>query len=208
VLRVRCDTVSGKQIILWIIAILVVNITWAFVTDSEASYEINSKDQTEEQRDIDIADFFGMTEPIPARIEMTFYPSNTGESNYSFFLTDGDDVVTQGSGIATNSEIWVGELSPGTFEMSVDVSNGITADQTMYTQPFKPYQISGHIVVSIALVAVSFAEVGVRAFIQQKQQVKVNSTPVTSTENTSLPQSSATVYDDEDMSPWRDPIVL
>jgi hypothetical protein len=200
--------VSGKQIILWIIAILVVNITWAFVTDSEASYEINSKDQTEEQRDIDIADFFGMTEPIPARIEMTFYPSNTGESNYSFFLTDGDDVVTQGSGIATNSEIWVGELSPGRFEMSVDVSNGITADQTMYTQPFKPYQISGHIVVSIALVAVSFAEVGVRAFIQQKQQVKVNSTPVTSTENTSLPQSSATVYDDEDMSPWRDPIVL
>jgi len=200
--------VSSKQIILWIIAVLVVNITWAFVTDSEASYEINSKDQTEEKRDIDIADFFGMTEPIPARIEMTFYPSNTGESNYSFFLTDGDDVVTQGSGIATNSEIWVGELSPGTFEMSVDVSNGITADQTMYTQPFKPYQISGHIVVSIALVAVSFAEVGVRAFIQQKQQVKVNSTPVTSTENTSLPQSSATVYDDEDMSPWRDPIVL
>ena len=199
---------SSKQIILWIIAVLVVNITWAFVTDSEASYEINSKDQTEEKRDIDIADFFGMTEPIPARIEMTFYPSNTGESNYSFFLTDGDDVVTQGSGIATNSEIWVGELSPGTFEMSVDVSNGITADQTMYTQPFKPYQISGHIVVSIALVAVSFAEVGVRAFIQQKQQVKVNSTPVTSTENTSLPQSSATVYDDEDMSPWRDPIVL
>jgi len=63
-------------------------------------------------------------------------------------------------------------------------------------------------VVSIALVAVSFAEVGVRAFIQQKQQAKVNSTPVTSTENTSLPQSSATVYDDEDMSPWRDPIVL
>ena len=184
------------------------NITWAFVTDSEASYEINSKDQTEEKRDIDIADFFGMTEPIPARIEMTFYPSNTGESNYSFFLTDGDDVVTQGSGIATNSEIWVGELSPGTFEMSVDVSNGITADQTMYTQPFKPYQISGHIVVSIALVAVSFAEVGVRAFIQQKQQAKVNSTPVTSTENTSLPQSPATVYDDEDMSPWRDPIVL
>jgi len=200
--------VSSKQIILWIIAVLVVNITWAFVTDSEASYEINSKDQTEEKRDIDIADFFGMTEPIPARIEMTFYPSNTGESNYSFLLTDGDDVVTQGSGIATNSEIWVGELSPGTFEMSVDVSNGITADQTMYTQPFKPYQISGHIVVSIALVAVSFAEVGVRAFIQQKQQVKVNSTPVTSTENTSLPQSSATVYDDEDMSPWRDPIVL
>jgi len=200
--------VSSKQIILWIIAVLVVNITWAFVTDSEASYEINSKDQTEEKRDIDIADFFGMTEPIPARIEMTFYPSNTGESNYSFFLTDGDDVVTQGSGIATNSEIWVGELSPGTFEMSVDVSNGITADQTMYTQPFKPYQISGHIVVSIALVAVSFAEVGVRAFIQQKQQAKVNSTPVTSTENTSLPQSSATVYDDEDMSPWRDPIVL
>ncbi len=199
---------SSKQIILWIIAVLVVNITWAFVTDSEASYEINSKDQTEEKRDIDIADFFGMTEPIPARIEMTFYPSNTGESNYSFFLTDGDDVVTQGSGIATNSEIWVGELSPGTFEMSVDVSNGITADQTMYTQPFKPYQISGHIVVSIALVAVSFAEVGVRAFIQQKQQAKVNSTPVTSTENTSLPQSSATVYDDEDMSPWRDPIVL
>ena len=199
---------SSKQIILWIIAVLVVNITWAFVTDSEASYEINSKDQTEEKRDIDIADFFGMTEPIPARIEMTFYPSNTGESNYSFLLTDGDDVVTQGSGIATNSEIWVGELSPGTFEMSVDVSNGITADQTMYTQPFKPYQISGHIVVSIALVAVSFAEVGVRAFIQQKQQVKVNSTPVTSTENTSLPQSSATVYDDEDMSPWRDPIVL
>jgi len=200
--------VSSKQIILWIIAVLVVNITWAFVTDSEASYEINSKDQTEEKRDIDIADFFGMTEPIPARIEMTFYPSNTGESNYSFFLTDGDDVVTQGSGIATNSEIWVGELSPGTFEMSVDVSNGITADQTMYTQPFKPYQISGHIVVSIALVAVSFAEVGVRAFIQQKQQAKVNSTPVTSTENTSLPQSPATVYDDEDMSPWRDPIVL
>lgn len=199
---------SSKQIILWIIAVLVVNITWAFVTDSEASYEINSKDQTEEKRDIDIADFFGMTEPIPARIEMTFYPSNTGESNYSFFLTDGDDVVTQGSGIATNSEIWVGELSPGTFEMSVDVSNGITADQTMYTQPFKPYQISGHIVVSIALVAVSFAEVGVRAFIQQKQQVKVNSTPVTSTENTSLPHSSATVHDDEDMSPWRDPIVL
>lgn len=199
---------SSKQIILWIIAVLVVNITWAFVTDSEASYEINSKDQTEEKRDIDIADFFGMTEPIPARIEMTFYPSNTGESNYSFFLTDGDDVVTQGSGIATNSEIWVGELSPGTFEMSVDVSNGITADQTMYTQPFKPYQISGHIVVSIALVAVSFAEVGVRAFIQQKQQAKVNSTPVTSTENTSLPQSPATVYDDEDMSPWRDPIVL
>jgi len=200
--------VSSKQIILWIIAVLVVNITWAFVTDSEASYEINSKDQTEEKRDIDIADFFGMTEPIPARIEMTFYPSNTGESNYSFLLTDGDDVVTQGSGIATNSEIWVGELSPGTFEMSVDVSNGITADQTMYTQPFKPYQISGHIVVSIALVAVSFAEVGVRAFIQQKQQAKVNSTPVTSTENTSLPQSPATVYDDEDMSPWRDPIVL
>jgi len=51
--------VSVKQVILWVGAILIVNITWAYVTDSEASYEINSKDQTNEQRDIDIADFFG-----------------------------------------------------------------------------------------------------------------------------------------------------
>lgn len=207
-LQVWCDTVSGKQIILWVIAILIVNITWAFVTDSEASYEINSKDQTEEQRDIDIADFFGMTEPIPARIEMTFHPSTTGEVNYSFFLTDGVDVVTQGSGIATNSEVWVGELIPGTFEMSVDVSNGITADQTLYTQPFKPYQISGHIVVSIALVGVSFAEVGVRAFIQQKQQLNTNSTSTSPNENDASPQRSEASYDDDESSPWRDPIVL
>lgn len=199
---------SGKQVILWIIAILIVNITWAFVTDSEASYEINSKDQTEEQRDIDIADFFGMTQPIPARLEMTFYPSNTGEVNYSFFLTDGVDIVTQGSGIAMNSEVWIGELSPGTFDMSVDVSNGITADQTLYTQPFKPYQISGHIVVSIALVAVSFAEAGVRAFIQQKQQMNSTSTTTSPNENVSTPQRSETLYDDEDTSPWRDPVVL
>jgi hypothetical protein len=200
--------VSNKQVILWVIAILIVNITWAFVADSEASYEINSKNQTEEQRDIDIADFFGMTEPIPARLEMTFYPSNTGAVNYSFFLTDGNNVVTQGSGIATNSEVWVGELSPGTFEMSVDVSNGITADQMLYTQPFKPYQIWGHIVVSIALVAVSFTEVGVRAFIQQKQQLNATTTTTSQIENVSTPQRSETLYDDEDASPWRDPIVL
>ena len=199
---------SVKQVILWVGAILIVNITWAYVTDSEASYEINSKDQTNEQRDIDIADFFGMKEPIPARIEMTFYPSSTGEVNYSYSLTEGVVVVTQGSGVATNPEVWVGQLSPGSYEMFVDVSNGITADQTLYTQPFKPYQTSGHIVVSIALVALSFAEVGVRAYIKQKQQMNTKSDSTSQTEKASLPQRSGSLHDDEESSPWRDPIIL
>jgi len=92
--------------------------------------------------------------------------------------------------------------------MFVDVSNGITADQTLYTQPFKPYQTSGHIVVSIALVALSFAEVGVRAYIKQKQQMNTKSDSTSQTEKASLPQRSGSLHDDEESSPWRDPIVL
>lgn len=200
------DCVISKQVILWVLALIIVNTTWVFVSDSEASYEINLSSQTEAQREVNLAEFFGFSKPIPSRLEMTFYPSDTENRTFSYSLGNAETSITQGTGEAPTSMVWKGDIEPGEYLMNFDSTGGVTADQTLYTQPFLPYRFSGHIVATLCLVAISFAEVAIKGFLQSRKHP--SSAGASSSEQTEIQPNDTSAYHEDEPSPWRDPILL
>jgi hypothetical protein len=198
--------VISKQVVLWVFAILIVNVTWAFVSESEASYEINSSSQTEAEREVNVAEFFGFSKPIPSRLEMTFYPSDAEDQSFSYSLGNTQTSIAQGTGLAPASLVWNGEIKPGEYIMNFESTGSVTTDQTLVTQPFMPYRTNGHIVASLCLIILSFGEVAIKGVLQSR---KTRSAEASKTlEKKGTQSSDATPYADDEQSPWRDPIVL
>jgi len=198
--------VISKQVVLWVLAILIVNVTWAFVSQSEASYEINSSSQTEAEREVNIAEFFGFSKPIPSRLEMTFYSIDAEDKSFSYSLGNTQTSIAQGTGLAPASLVWNGEIKPGEYIMNFESTGSVTTDQTLYTQPFMPYRLNGHIVASLCLIVLSFAEVAIKGVLQSR---KTRSADASQTfEKKGTQSSGGTPYADDEQSPWRDPIVL
>lgn len=186
---------------LWVFAVTIVNLTWSFIAESEAKYEINSITQNEEQRDVEIADFFGFEKSIPSRIEMSFHTTDQDNTQFSYDFQSESSSILYGQGLAPESVQWKGDLPPGSYVMTTETVNGVSFDQTLYTQPLLPYLVEGHIFVTICLFGIYVAEIGVRKLRDEFLKRK-------GVETSSSMFPSQHTNDDEQISPWRDPLVL
>ena len=167
--------------LLWVVAFLVVNALWSGVAQQEAPNEVNTESQFETFREVDIAPFLNSDESMPARLTVSFGSSTVDEANVSYTLRfNNETVVASWGGLLSEAPPqWSGFLEPGTYVMETQIEEGVTVEQHIWIQPFAPFQIHGHGLLSILLIAISFLEQGLRRLAQRAGKDK-SSEPETS----------------------------
>ncbi|MDA8573695.1 Gmad2 immunoglobulin-like domain-containing protein [Candidatus Poseidoniales archaeon] len=199
------------NLVLWPVALLVLNSLWMSVAGGVAPYEINDVDQAIETRTVELDSVFGFSKEMPAEMEVEFTGVSVDDGTVSWIIRDASNsVIAEWSGLLSEgAPNWSGALEPGTYTVETTVDEGIVAEQVLQIQPFESYRLEGHIILSISLFLVAFGEV----FIRQKAEVfmakRAKSNPVRTEKSpfkplrTGMPEEDLSL--DED-GPWRSPI--
>jgi hypothetical protein len=155
--------------LLWVIALLVINALWTGVAQQEAPNEVNTELNFENFREVEIAPFLNSDAAMPARLTVSFASSTVDQANVSYTLRlDNETVVASWSGqLGEPLPSWEGDLEPGTYVMETQLEEGVTVEQHIWIQPFAPFQIYGHVLLSTLLVATAFLEQGLRRLAQR-----------------------------------------
>ena len=199
------------NLVLWPVALLVLNSLWMSVAGGVAPYEINDNDHAIETRTVELDSVFGQSKAMPADFDVKFTGVSVDDGQVAWTIRDASDVaVAHWSGMLSDGPLdWSGSLEPGTYTVETVVDEGIIAEQVLYIQPFESYRLEGHIILSTCLFVVAFAEVFIRqkadAYLTKRAASKPNQpekspfTPLRS----GMPEEDLAL--DED-GPWRSPI--
>ena len=121
---------------------------------------------------------------------------------------NNESVVFSWSGVLTDDvPDWEGDLVPGTYVVETTLEDGVQVEQVLLLQPFETIQITGHVVLSLLLVAIAGLEQGVRAFIAKN--TKATAAPAETSPAPFKPSTyneQETLAWDETDSPWREPV--
>ena len=194
---------------LWVVAVMVVNVAWLFVTEQEAPIELNKEGQLESFRTFDLEGALSSNEPMPTRLLMAFSTDSPEDVNLTYALRlDNQTIVTQWNGtVAQAPDRWEGDLAPGRYVLETQVSRDVDVEQTLFVTPFKPVQVLGHLALSVGLVLLALAEQGVKELYRRRAVVRPPSTTSERSPfkplNQGMPDADQQVQDE---SPWRDPM--
>jgi len=199
------------NLVLWPVALLVLNSLWMSVAGGVAPYEINDKSHAIETRTVELESVFGQSKAMPAEFDVEFAGVSVDDGHVSWAIRDSSNVVVaQWSGMLSDGPPdWSGALEPGTYTVETVVDEGIIAEQVLYIQPFESYRLEGHILLSACLFIVAFGEV----FIRQKAEAYVSkraaSRPAQPEKSPFKPLKSGMPEEDlalDEEGPWRSPI--
>ena len=198
------------NMILWPVALILLNSIWFGISDNTAPYEINDYDHPIEERIITLAGVFGQDKTMPAVFDVQFQSLSADEGAVEWKIFDEDDsLIAQWSGDLSDENIgWEGELAPGNYRFQTTVDEGIVKEQTLVIQPFGSYVFEGHIALSSLLILVAFAETFVRKkggeYLEKKnaQASPAKEKAPFSRSNSGMPEHDALPADDD---PWRTP---
>jgi len=195
--------------LLWVTALVLINVLWGNVAQQEAPNEVNSVGKFVTYREMTVAPVFGSEEAIPASLTTLYSSTSLEQANVSFALKlDNSTVITSWSGLLTDAPpSWSGDLKPGTYTVVNEVEQGVDVEQTLSLAPFAPIQVLGHAALSVLLVVTAVTE----QFIRNTIAVRKKSTPTDAPSDTVpfKPLSHGPEYDetwDEGASPWREPL--
>ena len=196
--------------LLWVSALVLINVLWANVAQQEAPNEINSAGNFATYREVTVAPVLGSEEAIPASFTTIFSSTSLDQANVSYALKlDNSTVITSWSGMLTDAPPrWSGELEPGIYTVITEVEEGVEVEQTLTLAPFAPLQVLGHLSLSVLLVVTAVVEQFIRNTITKRKGNKpaVNTTTTTAPFK---PLSHGPEHDEpweEGASPWRDPL--
>ena len=198
------------NLILWPIALLLVNSIWFVVSDNSAPYEINDYNHPIEDRTVTLAGVFGQEKPMPAVFDVAFQSSSVDEGDVGWKIFDqNDELIAEWSGdLSDEYDGWEGELVPGTYRFQTTVAQEINTEQTLFIQPFATYSFEGHMALSFLLIIVAFTETFVRkkgaVYLEKKsaQESKVKEKAPFSRPGSGMPEDDRIHVDDD---PWRTP---
>lgn len=195
--------------LLWVVALILINVLWANVAQQEAPNEINALDKLATYRDVTVAPVFGSDDPIPSVFTATFSSSNLDQANVSYALKlDNTTVITSWSGLLTDTPpVWSGDLEPGVYTVVTEVEQGVDVEQTLTLTPFAPVQWMGHVALSVLLVVTAVVEQVIRTTITKHREKKTNT--VQSKTAPFKPLAHGPEQDEawiEGQSPWREPL--
>ncbi len=201
------------NISLWVIALLLVNIIWANVATNEASQQLNDRGfEFQPERQVSLQAVFGSDAELPITITTEFVHQDdpTRSANASWKLIDSSDNVVL-SWVGSTNEIATikAELPPGEYVLNTTVDENVIAIQNLDVAPFAPIAILGHVLLSLLLVAVAFGESIIRAFIVKRleeTEIKENKPREFRKARVGMPEIDD--YNENDESPWREPIKL
>jgi len=199
-----------QTMLLWVVAVVLINAIWMNVAGQSAPNEINSEGKFQPHREVNISPVFGSSAAIPATLESTFSSTSLDQANLSIALKkDNLTVVYSWSGQLSDSvPVWSGELEPGTYTVETIVDEGVLVNQQLELQPFGSIQAAGHVVLTLLLIAVAWGEQGVRALLARWKPVQ---TTTKTTEKTPFKAAKFSQEEDqlawnENDSPWREPL--
>ena len=198
------------NMLLWPVALLLLNGVWSGISDNSAPYEINDYDHPVEERSVSLASVFGLEKDMPSELYVEFKGISTSQGNVSWKLIDANgDIISQWSGTLEDTPRgWSGELSPGDYRVQTTVDEGILAEQTLAIQPFKSYQIEGHVILSCMLILAAIVETLLRKKGSEwaaKKSAMQSSSPAKSPfkpRKEGMPEYEEAFGDDD---PWRTP---
>ena len=103
--------------ILWPVALILLNSLWLGISNNSAPYEINDYDHPIEERIITLGGVLGQDKPMPAVFDVEFQSLTDGGGSVEWNIFDENDVlIAQWSGdVSDENPGWEGELTPGTY---------------------------------------------------------------------------------------------
>ncbi len=198
------------NMILWPVALLLVNSLWSGISDNAAPYEINDYDHAIEERTVSLGGVFGQEKSMPSTFEFEFEALTSDGGSIGWEIIDKQgQIVAQWSGeLGDETPNWNGELMPGTYVVKTNTDPGIITEQTLYIQPFASYSIEGHVLLSSMLIMFAFGETIVRKkggeyFAKKKENAPKSpvQAPFSKT-RAGMPEDDLALLED---SPWRAP---
>tara|TARA_B100001093_G_scaffold224243_2_gene214850 strand:+ start:9178 stop:9810 length:633 start_codon:yes stop_codon:yes gene_type:complete len=198
------------NLILWPVALILLNSLWSGISNNSAPYEINDYDHPIEERIITLGGVLGQDKPMPAVFDVEFQSLTDGGGSVEWNIFDENDVlIAQWSGDVSDEDPgWEGELKPGTYRFQTVSEQEIITEQTLFIEPFGAYVFEGHIALSSLLFFVAFAETFVRKkggeYLEKKnaQNPPAQEKAPFSHSSTGMPEYDALTVEDD---PWRTP---
>ena len=200
---------SWQTVLLWTVAVLLINALWLNVAGQSAPNEINAEDKFQTYREVDISPVFGSSAPIPASFKAVFSSNSLDEANVSYSIKlENETLIHAWAGQLTEQvPVWTGELEPGTYTVETIVEDGVLVQQQLDLTPLAAVQTLGHVVLSALLILLAWGEQGVRFLFSRRAASK----PTIPTETS--PFKPVGYAEDEDAlgweeadSPWREPL--
>ena len=201
---------SMQNTLLWVVAVVLINALWLNVANQSAPNEINTANQFQTYREIEISAVFGSSSAIPAELTTEFGSLSVDNANVSFAIKkDNQSEVFSWTGTLNDATpVWSGDLAPGTYTIETVVDEGVEVEQRLNLKPFAAVQTAGHVVLTLLLVALAWGEQAVRTLYarrsrQDSEKTVPEKTPFKSKQFAS--EDDPRAWDESD-SPWRDPI--
>lgn len=199
------------NLVLWPVALLVLNGLWMSVASGSAPYEINDEDHAIETRTVELGGVLGQDKAMPAVFEVSFFGVSVDDGNVSWTIRDASNaVVAEWDGmLSEGAPNWEGELKPGKYTVETSVDNGIITNQVLQIQPFESYRIEGHVLLSVLLFVVAFSEVFIRQKGGQYLAKRNANLPEQPEKSPFKPLRSGMPEEDmalDEEGPWRSPI--
>ena len=165
-----------KNYWLWLIALLVVNTGWYFVSEQSATQEINRPGADfEENRDAELSAVVG--DKLDYEIEHCFESLNGRVLSVNLSIEQGSDTIYSWSGTTDDGcVVYSATAEEGKITVVTTVEEGVESKTVVTTWPLKGAFIGGVVLFSIGTIAVAFGETFVRYTI--KQRMDKNSTTV------------------------------
>ena len=201
---------SIQNTLMWVAAVVLINALWLNVANQSAPNEINSPNQFQTYREVEISSVFGSSSAIPAELNTVFESTSVDDANVSFSIKkNNQSTVFSWTGSLNEAvPVWSGELAPGTYTVETVVEEGVNVQQQLDLKPFAAIQTVGHAVLTLLLVALAWGEQGVRALYARRPQTEASASTVEKTPFKAkkfAPEDDSSTWDETD-SPWRDPV--
>lgn len=201
------------NLVMWVVALLIINIIWANVASNEASQQLNDRGfEFQEDRDVSLQAVFGSDSELPVTITSEFVHRDDPslQANVSWRLIDASgNVVLNWVGSTNDIASIDAELPPGEYTLNTTVEENIIAIQYLNVAPFAPIASMGHILLSSLLVVLAFGESTVRAlFAKRLEQSDAKENKPKEFRKARIGMPEVEGVNEADDSPWRDPITL
>ena len=161
-----------RGVLMWAIAIVVVNVAWSLVVDGEAVRELNDvKHPFQESVPIPIQGLLGAEGPLPAVFEAEFehLADPTAEVGWTITSADGTRVAGWNGSVQDGASGWEGSLSPGEYVLTSSGPDMVVAHMTLTLEPLGPMRVEGHLFATLGLIVIAFADRGIRSWLESRE---------------------------------------
>ena len=161
-----------RGVMMWAVAIAVVNVAWALVVDGEAVRELNDADHPfQDNVPIPIQGLLGAQGPLPAVFEAEFehLVDPTEEVGWAITSAEGTLVAGWNGTVQDGSSGWQGSLPPGDYVLTSSGPDEVVAYMSLTLEPLGPMRVEGHLFATLGLIVLAFADRGIRRWLDARE---------------------------------------